>query len=72
MARKNAIERKKYTQKEIEKFIKEVEENPYYKLWQRTGVPRCMICGEKYKKFKPYLWIGNCEHISKNLILSVG
>lgn len=75
MARKKkreGIEVKKYTKKEIEKIMKEVEENPYFKLFQKDSVPRCMVCGEKYKNFKPYLWRSNCPHIPKNLILAVG
>lgn len=69
---RNAIEERKYSQKEIEKMMQEIEENPYFQLFQKTGIPRCMTCGKKYKKVKPYLWKGNCEHIPKSLLLAVG
>jgi hypothetical protein len=62
----------KLTKKQVEKMIKEIQNNPYHKLFKKDGIPRCYTCGKKYKKFKPYLWKGDCPHIPKNLILSVG
>ncbi|CAK0770890.1 hypothetical protein CCP3SC1AL1_520023 [Gammaproteobacteria bacterium] len=62
----------KLTEKELKKMLKEMEENPYHKLFEKDKIPRCYVCGKKYKKVKPYLWKGCCKHIPRNLILAVG
>jgi hypothetical protein len=62
----------KLTKKQVEEMIEEMQRNPYWQKTQNDKIPRCFICGEKYKKVKPYLWKSNCPHIPKHLLLAFG
>lgn len=62
----------KPTKKKIEKMMEEFENNPYWKKTHKDHIPRCTICGTKYKKVKLYLWRSNCPHIPKHLLLAYG
>jgi hypothetical protein len=59
-------------EEKFKEFLKALNCNKYFLQYQKTGIPRCFICGEKFIQEKKYLWKGNCTHFPQHLRLAVG
>lgn len=44
------------------------------KIFNKTkqDMLKCSICGKKLKKIDKYIYRGNCEHLNKNIRVSIG
>lgn len=42
------------------------------KLKNQSGLLKCHTCGKPYKRISEYEYIGDCEHVPENMIISVG
>lgn len=62
-----------YSEKEIDKIIEQcLNTKIHCEDFKNTGIIKCPICGENFKKINAYNWKPECKCFKKDLRLSVG